>query len=314
MSYQNVYSVNPYYLSRFIVTEKKYRYNQDLSKVYTNQVKNISLENLNKGFKKGKGLSKQSIRKIKEALGWLEFIALPKIYTTKKGKKIKFKIQMITLTLSGKQKHTDKYITSKMLGKFLNNLRNNYNLRNYIWRAERQKNGNLHYHIVTDCGIGYFTVLKIWNKIQEKEGYLEEYRKKYKKDYPNSVDILRMDINKGGADYIAKYNTKELEAGQTIDGRFYSLSESLSKFDVFKRETRDIANALSSSFLIKPEEWVNINDFVAVYPIRIKRLTTVGELSFTNQLLRDKLGEICGLYPSNIIGNWTKAGTQIELI
>ena len=42
-----------------------------------------------------------------------------------------------------------------------------------------QKNGNVHYHIVTDCFMDFHIVQKIWNRCIDKLGYVQEYSKKH---------------------------------------------------------------------------------------------------------------------------------------
>ena len=52
---------------------------------------------------------------------------------------------------------------------------------NYVWRLEFQKNGNVHYHLVTDTYLDYFLVRKIWNRILEKGGYISDFAEKFNK-------------------------------------------------------------------------------------------------------------------------------------
>jgi hypothetical protein len=53
-------------------------------------------------------------------------------------------------------------------------------MENYVWRLEFQGNGNVHYHLVTDTFIDYFFCLKVWNRIINKLGYVDEFAKKMK--------------------------------------------------------------------------------------------------------------------------------------
>lgn len=94
-----------------------------------------------------------------------------------KGKRI---LKFITLTLASAQIHSDTEIKQLMLNQFLTELRQNHGLREYVWKAEKQKNGNIHFHIVIDTYISYKIIRSIWNRIQEKLGYVRRFRENIK--------------------------------------------------------------------------------------------------------------------------------------
>jgi len=165
------YSISPTYICRYM-ERKSYIKIDEVNKY----------ENLNKGYKNKNDLSKTTIRKIKKSCEWLYMLSENKIHKDKAGTKyLNYKCSMITLTLSSTQTDTDTFITKKMLGLFLQNMRDKYDFRNYVWRAERQKNGNIHYHIITDSEVNYYVIRYVWNKIQNKFGYLKDYKEKYSK-------------------------------------------------------------------------------------------------------------------------------------
>ena len=134
-------------------------------------------ENLNKGFKHNGELSLMSKKKIINRILWLNQIAEVKTYKTKKGQFIQHKLSMLTLTLPSKMQHSPQFITENCLTKFLNLIRSYYKIKNYIWKLELQQNGNVHYHIITDAELDYNSLKKIWNKIINKFGYVDEYSK-----------------------------------------------------------------------------------------------------------------------------------------
>jgi len=147
----------------------------------------------------------------------------------------------VTLTLPAEQMHTDKELHSKALNRFIQHLKRKHKLINYLWRAERQKNGNLHYHIICDTGIHWQPLRSAWNDIMRDLGYIDKYRQnqqlhhsagfrlhrdklkywpadKQLKAYqegvscnwsnPNSTDIHSLKKVKDVAKYISKYCTK----------------------------------------------------------------------------------------------------------
>lgn len=139
----------------------------------------INNENLNNGFKHNGELSLTSKKKIINRILWLNQIAEVKTYKTKKGLYIQHKLSMLTLTLPSEMKHSPQFITENCLSRFLNLIRSYYKIKNYIWKLELQQNGNVHYHIITDAELDYNSLKKIWNKIINKFGYVDQYSKKF---------------------------------------------------------------------------------------------------------------------------------------
>jgi hypothetical protein len=125
-------------------------------------------------------LSPAGKRKIINKIGWLYTLARSKCVKTYSGKQINnFKIGFITLTLPSAQVHPTIEITEKCFNHWLTEIRSKCKIENYLWRLEFQKNGNVHYHIVTDCYIDYFLAQKTWNRIVNKLGYVDEYTRKF---------------------------------------------------------------------------------------------------------------------------------------
>lgn len=116
-------------------------------------------------------------RKMTRAVDYLLFVTNDKkVHNKYTGKNFKFKIAFVTLTLPSKQIHSDNEIKSKCLNQLLIELKKYYNVRNYIWRAEKQHNGNLHFHILVDRFIPHQELRDRWNRIVNKLGYVDRYR------------------------------------------------------------------------------------------------------------------------------------------
>lgn len=135
------------------------------------------------------------------------------------------KIGFWTLTLAASQVHTDNEIKSVVLNQFLVEMRR-HGLKRYIWKAEKQENGNIHFHIVTDVYVHYLDVRKVWNRCQEKLGYVSRFLEKHghKHSSPPSANVTALKSIKNIADYIAKYCSKD---GKGIEGRIWFASETL---------------------------------------------------------------------------------------
>jgi hypothetical protein len=195
-------------------------------------------------------ISNNARKKISTALDYLLLMSHEKTIHIKHLKKtVKFKICFITLTLPSTQIHTDAIIKEKILNSFLIELTRYHNVHNYLWRAEKQKNGNIHFHIIIDQFILYNDLRKRWNRICNKLGYVDRYResmiefhkngfhfvnsisstwplKNQYKAYlegvkcnwssPNSTDIHQVKYINNVRSYVSKYLTKQPDQLETL--------------------------------------------------------------------------------------------------
>jgi hypothetical protein len=141
-------------------------------------------------------LSVQSSRKLSKAADYLVFMASPKnIAGREKGKYYKFRLSFVTLTLSSKQIHPDGIIKNLFLNQFLVEAKKRWHVNRYVWRAEKQLNGNIHFHILLDKFIPWSELRDVWNRIQEKLGYVSRYqgtlREWHKNGFRPREDLLK---------------------------------------------------------------------------------------------------------------------------
>ena len=150
-----------YHNSRMVISPKLSGFQKN------HKVSDKSKKNLQKDKLKGT-LLKSTIKKITNQLTtWLSSIntynSLPNVKKIHK----KYYPVFITLTLSSIQKHSDNFIKRYMLGAFIKSIKLNYGVKYYYWRAEKQKNGNIHFHLIVDKYIDYNSLRQKWNLIQE---------------------------------------------------------------------------------------------------------------------------------------------------
>lgn len=217
-------------------------------------------------------ISKKAKKKINNAIDWLLLLANDKtVYSTKSKKKFKFKISFVTLTLASAQRHSDNEIKKELLNHFLVEARKKWKVDKYVWRAEKQMNGNIHFHIVVDKFINYDELRNVWNRIQNKLGYVDEYQKnqkeffkngfkfrpvlsknwsyaKQRKAYykalscnftkPNSTDIHSVKGIKNLSSYLSKYCTKnpefELQIEPIVKTKSYAFKPVIPVFEQMK--------------------------------------------------------------------------------
>ncbi len=153
-------------------------------------------------------LSKKARRRIITAMQWMTYLSPNhSTYCKHQKMKFKFKINFLTLTLSGVQMHSDKYIVHKMLRPMLKYLIRK-GCTHYLWKAETQDNGNLHFHITTNHYIFWRSLRNKWNSIQKAHGYLKKYFDDHGNMDANSTDVHAVKNNKSIISYMTKYMLK----------------------------------------------------------------------------------------------------------
>lgn len=155
-------------------------------------------------------LSKQARKNLRDKVTWLYHFAKKQTIKTVNGKQLSnFKMNFVTLKLPSEQIHTSDFITKNCLNQLLVEISAKYGMKNYVWRLEYQKNGNLHYHIATDVYIDYYFLRRSWNRILNKYGYVDAFTSKFEKmsfneyykytndNYPVAFDIIKARYDAG---------------------------------------------------------------------------------------------------------------------
>lgn len=159
-------------------------------------------------------ISEAAHRKVSKAIEYLLFMSHSKsLPDSHHGRAYNFKIAFITLTLPSTQQHSDNDIKHECLNQLLIELRRKWRVRNYIWRAEKQKNGNIHFHILCDKFVPWSELRDCWNRICNKLGYVDRYREQMKAFHAGGIKI-REDLLKKW-DY--KKQIKAYQAGKAND-------------------------------------------------------------------------------------------------
>lgn len=190
-----------------------------------------SLNNLRNNNTGGK-VSKKAASKMSVIIDWFVLMSRKKIgVVSKNNRKVAFKCSLITLTLSSSQIHSDEVIKRELLNVFLIEAGRLWGLKNFVWRAEKQKNGNIHFHIVTDVFIDCLELRVKWNGIQEKLGYVSRFGLH---DNPNSTDIHSLRNVRNVGAYMRKYMVKNGAGSGVVSGRLWGCSRKLSKIPKFQ--------------------------------------------------------------------------------
>ena len=184
-------------------------------------------------------MSAGAVRRIRQAVDiLLQVSPLKTVWNPITQALCTFKLTFVTLTISARKLIAHREAYRLGLGPFLDWLRRK-GCRHYIWKAELQDRGQIHYHVTTDIFIPYYDLRNEWNRLQGLAGWLDEFRAAFRHSNPNSTDIhavhrvQRLDL------YLSKYVAKSVGSGK-IDGKVWGCDRGLMKARAFRCEREQI--------------------------------------------------------------------------
>lgn len=201
-------------------------------------------------------------KRIKKAVDLLvQFSPKRKIYNSVTMQTEMHTLSFITLTIPGKEKRLSADQGYKLLlSKWIRSMRDKHNLKTYIWKAEFQKNGQLHYHITTPSWIAYTEIRDTWNNIMSSNGMLDVWNDENPTKFPNSTDVHKVYKVKNIQAYLAKYLSKK-EQDQENTGKVWDCSKNLKDTKFF---TSDIPNNLDQ-FIKKSN--IKYFNYIGIYDL-----------------------------------------------
>lgn len=143
-----------------------------------------------------------------------------------------------TLTLPSRQVHTDNEIKRRVLNKFIIICQRKGLFDQWFWRAEKQKNGNIHFHFLIDSYFDKKQLQTVWNSCLEPLGYINEFEKRYNHRNPPTTQIQVVPSGQNIIDYVIKYVGKN-EGTEKVLGRIWGMSDKLRNL---KSYVEDISN------------------------------------------------------------------------
>lgn len=139
----------------------------------------------------------------------------------------------LTITLSASQRHSDQQIKKDLLKPFLRMLRENLGCVNYVWKAESQANGNIHFHVIIDKYVDKVEIQNKWNYCQQKLFYIDRFELKFGHRNPPSTHVEIIDSLEIAEKYIEKYICKE-DKYRRIEGAIWKASKSINSLKFFE--------------------------------------------------------------------------------
>lgn len=188
---------------------------------------------LHKNFKESKTytgmITSGTVKRIRTAVDLLLQISKARKVTNPYNKKvITHRLSFITLTIPDTNtNYTPSQGHKKLLKPFLRYMREKELMNTYVWKAEFQERGQLHYHITTPSVIDLRLIRKYWNGLLIKNNMLNEFYEKYNHYDPNSTDIHQVHKLQDIQSYLIKYLTKGTQNQTVTTGKIWDCSENL---------------------------------------------------------------------------------------
>lgn len=141
-------------------------------------------------------------------------------------------LNFVTLTLPARQlpefeNESDVHIKRTCLKPWLDRLTRKG--KKYIWKAEPQKSGSIHFHIITDAWIDIDKDQRAWNRLIERNTPLMQryFERNKTREMPrNILDVDRANNPDAMAGYIAKYIYCD-KGGRLLKGKLWGCSAEL---------------------------------------------------------------------------------------
>jgi hypothetical protein len=221
-----------------LITYNSTEYRMSLSPIQLKKMKEAAAA---ARLTKYSGLFTQGARKrIGRAIDLLVQIAVPKYGVNEVTKKRqKHMLSFITLTIPPIELLTAERGYNKLLSHFLQWLRRTKKVNTYVWKAEFQKNKQLHYHITTPSWIHYQEIKDKWNNLLRASGLLDDYYKNKGHYGANSTDVHEVKNINNLAGYLKKEFCKEVQNMQST-GKLWDCSLNLKDNKYFTMELTSV--------------------------------------------------------------------------
>lgn len=233
-------------------------------------------------------LSNHAKKRLQKAVTLLlQATPLTNVFDTKRQRYFKFHVAFVTLTVSSSTRLLSAKEAHKLLLKpFLLHAKRKWGVKLYVWKAELQKRGQIHYHITWDRWVHWQDIRDCWNKLQRQAGLLNEYFETKGHYDANSTDVHSVRKVANLEAYLIKYIAKQESEKEATIGKVWDCSQSLKKCNYFSTyayadEVDNLQKLVSSGEVRKV-----ITDYCELYFFK-----TVSPLSILQQSTRAKADE-----------------------
>lgn len=167
-------------------------------------------------------ISLNSKRKIKSAIRWLVASATTKqVYEKQHQAKVNWKINCITLTFH--ENLQDDALARKILSEWLEVAKYRWQMYNYVWKAEPQERGAIHFHLCSQVYVPHAELRYTWNRALRK--------RKLNNINDNSTDVHAVTHARNLESYLCDYliNEKKHDGRRLIKGKLWGCNQALAR-------------------------------------------------------------------------------------
>ena len=190
------------------------------------------------------------------------------------GRKQIFQFGFLTITVPDLTTNDQSYYYKNLLKPLLRYLTGRFGKFEYIWKAEVQSRGSIHYHVTLNHFIPFNYILSKWNELLDKNGLMEDFKLKYGHSNPNSIDLHSVRNVTNLEAYLIKYIAKKDKNGYSFKGKVWGCSESLQGAKYFSEwlssEAKDKIKSIADKggVIIKHLEQCTIIHFIKGYSLK----------------------------------------------
>jgi hypothetical protein len=157
-------------------------------------------------------------------------------------------------------------------------MRRTVNATTYVWKAEVQQRGQIHYHITTPKYIHYRDIRDKWNSIQKTAGWLDDYTRLYGGEDPNSTDVHEVRHVKDLSNYLKKEYCKAIQ-NPVGEGKIWDCSKNLKKHKYYTINESQYHNETISELLDKEKVTALQLDKCLIIQMKKKHPTEILQLN-----------------------------------
>ena len=213
------------------------------------------------------------------------------------GKSFSFYMNFVTLTVYS----TDRNVTSKeayktCLAPMLRWLKESQNVKLYIWKAELQQRGQIHYHLTIDSFVDMKKLQIKWNILQQKAGYLESFYVKYGHYNAPSTDIGKTRRIDKMSNYLVKEFTKAYQNVSSVVGKVWDCSLNIKSGNYYTTTLDERYHFILNKLIAEKKISVVYTDQCAIFkmnsikPFSILNTTDIKEYkSSINDIVNDRV-------------------------
>jgi hypothetical protein len=163
-------------------------------------------------------------------------------------------------------------------------------VKEYFWRAELQKNGNIHFHLFIDRYVERKNIFKIWFNCMDDLGYIKPYEERFNNRTPPCVDVRGIKNAFSVTAYLLKYVSKNKKTGNdsnsTLSSSTVFTKQNSTNIDVSTKEKEYTCRTIVSGRIF------GMSDSIKTYkPLKVSHIEYQA-----NTMLSDEQKEQIYLY------------------